>query len=405
MRIAVLVALAVLLSLALVLFSLPESRTVSGPVMLRETPPPDDAPRDERPVVAPTLVQSMQQAMREARRECEPDEAGELQEPEENDGRSRRERAALEARARLREEQRREARHRSRIRSIIRQLDLSADAEHLYVASVLTSVEAPDSIVSRIQRAAAIDPANPMIAMQWLYGCSTFAEACDEGLGAAESFAVTTDRSNAELWFAIASARATRNDPGGALEALRSANAATEYREYWFERILVFDRALAASTSTASLDRLTDAIGMVAAMPDVTADLLVLCKEKIKDSAEWRVECLRAGELIESAGETIMSTTLGMALQGDVYELEGDTRRAEQVSRRGRQMWNRYVALQSSPEVLNALRNEMLLRRWIETALAHGEMAATEELLVAAEALKDQPGYDPCLTVGGLGVN
>ncbi len=403
MRIAVLVAIALLLCLALLIQSMPESRTVSGPVSIHKTPPPVDAATDERPVVAPTLVQSIQQAMREARRECEPDEADELQELEENDGRSRRERAALEARARLREEQRREARHRFRMRSIIRQLDLSADAEHLYVASVLTPVEAPDSIISRIERAARIDPASPLIAMQWLYGCSTFAEACEEGLGVAETFAITTDRSNAELWFTIANARATRNDLDGALEALRRANAATEYREYWFERILVFDRALAASTSTASLERLTNAIGMVAAMPDVTAALMKLCKSRGEESAEWRVECLRAGEKIESGAETIMSTTMGMALQGDVYELEGDTRRAAEVTQRGRRLRDRHVKLGTSPEVLNALKNETLMRRWIETAMAHGELAATEQLKIEAEALKDQPDYDPCLTLGGLG--
>ena len=386
MRMAIAIGVAVLLCVALVIRILPEREPAPASVLpdaglppVTHSTTPDPEPEPASPMV-PNTMEQMLSANPTASVDCQ------------NDVGTSRQNLTMYLRGQLGAA----PWQKQGEQMIIDPLAASSDAEHLYVASVLTGNDAPGARLSRIERAAEIDPANALVATQWLYLCAEHADDCGVPIADIERRAIEAEKGNARTWAAVASARVARGDKAGALDALRQANATSEYRDGWFDRIELFERALAASTSASAHARLIAAVGMTASTPNDAIEVLMACESEGKTSSVWRVECLRLGEVMAASGETVTTQAMGLGLQAKMHEFAGDERREKEREADAKKLMAAYETLTDSPRLEDAWRNENLLRLFLETGQARGELAGMEAVVAEAERLANEPGYDPC---------
>lgn len=273
---------------------------------------------------------------------------------------------------------------------MLRVLGASADAEHLLIAALVSWAKQPDRAVVMLDRAAALDPRNPLIASQAL-GLCLEVETCGRPPAELERRLIAADKANALAWVEVARSRLRRDDEPGALAAMREAAAAPEVNEYFSSNVLLFERGLAASTDLAPFERITASIGHAAAVFSGSFLVFKDCLERAKGSAEWRDVCLRLGQQLEQVGRTILSQSIGMNIQAKMYEYGGDTREQRDVEVRQDRFESDWSALMDITARSAQLRDATVARRYLETFESAGELAAMRYLAAEVEARLPAP--------------
>ena len=274
---------------------------------------------------------------------------------------------------------------------MLRVLGASVDAEHLLIAALVSWAKQPDKAVMMLDRAAALDPRNPLIASQALGFCLEV-ETCGRPPAELERRLIAADKANALAWVEVARSRLRRHDEPGALAAMREAAAAPEVNEYFSSNVLLFERGLAASTDLAPFDRIPASIGHAAAVFSGSFLVFKDCLERAKGSAEWRDVCLRLGQQLEHGGRTILSQSIGMNIQAKMYEYGGDTREQRDVEVRQDRFESDWSALMDITARSAQLRNATVARQYLETFESAGELAAMRYLAAEVEARLPAPG-------------
>jgi hypothetical protein len=274
---------------------------------------------------------------------------------------------------------------------MLRVLGASADAEHLFIAALVSWTKQPVNAVKMLDRAAAMDPRNPLIASQALGLCLEI-ETCERAPAELERRLIAADKANALAWVQVARSRLGRNDEPGALAAMREAAAAPQVNEYFSSNVLLFERGLAASTDLGPFDRITASIGHAAAVFSGSFMIFKDCVERAKGSAEWRDVCLRLGQQLEHGGRTILSQSIGMNIQAKMYEYGGDTREQRDVEVRQDRFESDWSALMNITARSAQLRNATVARQYLETFETAGELAAMRYLAAEVEARLPAPG-------------
>ena len=274
---------------------------------------------------------------------------------------------------------------------MLRVLSASADAEHLLIAALVSWQKQPDKAVQMLDRAAAMDPRNPLVASQALELCLEI-ETCGRSPAELERKLIAADKANALAWVQVARSRLKRNDEPGALAAMREAAAAPEIKEYFTDNVLLFERGLAASTDLPPFDRIAAGIGHAAAVFSGSFLIFKDCLERAKGSAEWRDVCLRLGQQLEHGSRTILARTIGLNIQARMYEYGGDTREQQDVDARYDRFKKDWSAL--TPQTIRSeqLRDATVARRYLETFESAGELAAMRYLAAEVEARLPAPG-------------
>ena len=268
---------------------------------------------------------------------------------------------------------------------MLRVLGSSADAEHLLVAALVSWRKAAEEALRLLAHAEAADPRNPLVASQILELCLAI-DSCTLARPRMERNLIAADKANGIAWVTVARSRLGRADEAGALAAMREAAAAPSMEDRFADYVRLFERALAASSNLSPYERSIAAHGHGAAV--FTAGFLITrdCDERAMNSAEWRDACLRLGERFEHSGRTILTRGIGLGLQAKMYEYGGDSRAQENVERRYQQFREESTALASRTARAMELKDATVMRQYLDTFAAAGEIAAMEYLAGEIEA-------------------
>ena len=269
--------------------------------------------------------------------------------------------------------------------ALLRVLSASPDAEHRLVAALASWSSDQDRALSLLGEAAARDPRHPLIASQILMLC-TEVDACGRARPQLERNLIAADRGNAMAWVQVTRSRLQRNDERNGLAALREAAAAATVDEYLPDYVMLFDRGLAAASDLEPFDRMVAAVGLAAAPANDVYMITRDCAERAAHLSEWRDACLRLGERFEHDSLTILAQAVGIRMQADMYELEGDTRAAETAMQRRQDLDDRWLQLGSRTVQAEKLRDATVIRHYFETFDSGGELQAMEYLAAEVES-------------------
>jgi hypothetical protein len=269
--------------------------------------------------------------------------------------------------------------------AMLRVLGASTDAEHLLVAALISWRKSPEKALVLLGQAESADPRNSLIASQILELCLEI-DACIRARPEMERNLIVADKANGIAWVTVARSRLSRADEAGALAALRQAAAAPSMEDHFADHVLLFERALAASSDLPPFERSIAAHGHGAAV--FTASFLIAgdCEERALNSAEWRDACLRLGERFEHGGRTLLTQAIGLGMQSKMYEYGGDSRAQEVVERRNQQHREELTRIESRTNRALELKDATVMRQYLDRFVASGEMAAMQFLAAEIEA-------------------
>lgn len=260
-------------------------------------------------------------------------------------------------------------------------LTASTTAEHKLAAALLAYWDmSAAGALELLVEAGRLDPSNPMIAARMLQMCQIGQEECGLSIADLEMQAVVKDRGNADAWARVATSRASRSDYAGALDALQEAASAPEFNEYYVDYILLFDRALAASTELSSDERLRVAYSYATATPLTLNDMSGPCMEQASESGEWLNACLRWGERQELESKSTSGRLYGLVLQQYMYRLSGDAREEASAKDRQNEVADKSQKQIEAVSAVDWSRHEPVLRNYLDMYAATDEFAAMDYL-------------------------
>lgn len=284
-------------------------------------------------------------------------------------------------------EQEREERLERIMRDAVRVLQVSADADHLLAVALLSWRKQPQVAIEALSAASVADKTHPLVAAQLLQMCSRKGVSCEQSLQELEKRAIHADRGNGMLWVLVARSRLLWSDESGALSALKEAVAATTVDEYWIDYVMLFDRSLAASSSLSSIDRLEAAFGIAAAVPSTELLISRDCEARAAELPEWLDVCIKLGERLERDGHTTMSQGIGLGLQKTLYKLAGDARQQEITDHRYQKFRQDHLEKLKSLSILDSVRDESVMRKYVEVFAVSDEFAALDYLATEVERI------------------
>lgn len=279
---------------------------------------------------------------------------------------------------------------------IEKSLKHSKDPEHLLMVALLGSGTTSKLGVSAMEKALAVDPDNLLTLWNFLDACSLHPEATVCANGSIEKRAILANGDNGLLWGKIADYRLERGDIAGAYGALIKATSAPWFNNYFIEHVEMLERGLAAATNYPYRKRITNAIGVAAAMPFMFYNVFQGCEEQAAGSAEWLQACIEYGKRLEHDGRTILSIGFGISLQRQMYEVAGDTTKIEQAVLRFRRIADTMESGYSDDGWVLLAYDDQVLADYMTEWSAHGELRAMQFVQEEVVRLSQQPGYDPC---------
>ncbi len=272
-------------------------------------------------------------------------------------------------------------------------LEASGDPEHQMVAALLVWRKQPERAAMALNEAARLDPSHPIVASQHLELCDRAGGYCGEPRVTLENRLIATDKANGMAWLQVTRSRLSRSDEAGALEALRAAATSATFEDFFAEHVLIFDRAITATTGASPGESIENAFGFAAAMLSSAYLVSRDCKERSTSSAEWHDLCLRLGERLEYDSRTFMGMMIGVGIQKNAYELAGDTRMLGAVTARAEEARDEWRALLMQTDNTMGFGDPVLMREYLEQLLTNDELTAMRHL--NAEAARRRQARGP----------
>ena len=274
----------------------------------------------------------------------------------------------------------------------------SSNAEHVAVAAMAMSNLEPREKLSYLEKAASMEPMNPMIQYDRLHLCHLIdgisADTCDYEAALAD--ARKADPGNGAVLAHLAHRLFVRGgDKTAAEHAMIEAASAPYVNHFSIERLAVVQSMVTAAevVDTGSMSELVlkihDATNVLPQLPSpCLIDTLV--------SGRSTQSCRRYGELLLENFESPFQSMLGTKLQQFALSAEGNdiganTLEAELAALRDRNLYvgKHWFYMWSSPE---------LSTRYLEDMLANGHEHAFAQLDAAiANINADDPFHDPCV--------
>jgi hypothetical protein len=269
----------------------------------------------------------------------------------------------------------------------------SDDVEIRIAVAVATSLSDPEGAHRILSSAEQAAPESPLPLWHLLEFCALYVDA--PGCDTVDTRAVTAHGDNAMFLAKAASLRLGRGDKAAALELLEQAGSAAYLDNYWIEHVFLFERALAATGKYSYAERVIDAFGLAAALAISEYDLVKACRQESGESESWRDACLAFAQRLYSDSDTLVDKMIGLAMIKSVYELSGDLKSMRETEAIRTSLSDRYVRNDQDAQLL-LVKDHNVMRGYLETWEADGEMAALDFVRSEVERLSQLPGYDPC---------
>ena len=276
------------------------------------------------------------------------------------------------------------------------ELEKSSHAEHVLAAAMLSQLKSVDGLLQLLEKAAKIDPNNPLIAWNQLQLCREQEGAnCD--LAKAEANARRVDSSNGAVWLQIAMLRLSEGNEDAAAEAARRAIAGPRFDSYFIDQVILIERALSTHGEGSYVDRIHAGFGFGAAMVTSYNDITTHCDSVGGADATWIDLCDQLGEKMFADSTSLLDRAIGAALRRIAAVQSGNDAEIARATAREAEFREYHQQLASSREATALLTNdEAALRRFVENFSVYGEIEAQERLHADVERLKRSPDYDQC---------
>lgn len=268
----------------------------------------------------------------------------------------------------------------------------TADDPSLILASALLSAD-EDERIRRLHRSFQMDPSSRLAMWHLVQECF------DRECGGRELLdeAVRVDGDNAAIWIERARKFIQEEEWEAAEEELRQGIAAPRYDIYFFEEVMLVDRALAAGSSLGDTDRSVAAFGIAAAIAiPQYGDITNACKSESNDTSTWASLCDQIGEVMMAKGGTMIDHAIGIELRRNAAERVGDQ--------------SAVARFQQQRDVIKQLQDELIMSgaaalsendyafqsRYLDYFAAYGELEAFRHAAEDARRLRADPTYDQC---------
>ena len=279
-------------------------------------------------------------------------------------------------------------------RDAIDVLSTSEDPEYLLAAALL-DFDRDDANESKLlARAMAQLPKHPVALWHRLQHCEAGGCNRDEIAMAA----VAADPTNGMLWLEIARGRLQADDWAGAERALQRAIVSSRFDTYFYDYALLIERGLAASTNLDYSDRVVFGIGVAAAVaiPSFN-EVLLACQSGENDAVVWVPLCDELGKSMHEHSRELISTMIGWGYRQVAAERAGDSALVASLKKESEAVSERYSFRQIRVGASALLENDpTVLRNYLDDFRTHGELAAIDRLVDAAERLRADETYDQC---------
>jgi tetratricopeptide (TPR) repeat protein len=260
-------------------------------------------------------------------------------------------------------------------------LAASLAGEHLHAAALLASDS--EKRLELFEDAYSVNPNNAQLVYDALGYCI--------GRNARDDCAASewarrlqlVDSENSDAWRLIATQRYQDGDESSALVALRrAANSATS-NSYYFDKVELFERSLAAVADMSYVERANMAFGLASMSIANSRGLFDMCREEAPRDGQWAEACLEFGRSQERKSKTLLGMLVALNLQRIVLEKGGETEEWERVvDRQARirpslnSVASRHLALRG----VLMLATPRALTEYLATARVEGEANAEANL-------------------------
>lgn len=277
-------------------------------------------------------------------------------------------------------------------------LQESGDTEHLLAAALMSTDRTV--IQELLDRVLIADPANRVAHWKNLENCHARGSDCDRR--AVEAAALAVDGANGLVWIGIASALMGDERWDEAELALRRAAVAPRFDSYFMEFALLIERGLAATSEMDYTERMVAGFGYSAAtaIPGYS-QMTRRCTGEADGYLLPADTCFELGEQMARYGTELLAVLIGMSVKRHAASRLGNEELARKLESDTRRIRDGVLQERVDSGAQALLQNDAaLLRRYVDTFVAHGEIRATEALVAEARRLREDPGYDPCNFVG-----
>ncbi len=219
-----------------------------------------------------------------------------------------------------------------------------------------------------------------------------------------EALAIEADVDNGMMWAQVASRRLAAGRDEEAVEAMRRAIAARRFDMYFSEQLQVLERGFAAVTGWTFPERIIYGSDSIASNPSNLVTIREYCRRT--DSTEWIGLCDELGERIYVEGGETSARLIGIEMRQAVLESRADDDQLAALEQDYLDLKALQSALFEDAGALNLLLNdEQVMRDFISTIDAHGEVEAALLLQERTDRLRATPGYDQCNFVSNPYIN
>ena len=280
----------------------------------------------------------------------------------------------------------------------VAQLQQSGDTEHLLAAALMSTDRR--ELQELLDRVLIADPTNRVAHWKNLENCHALGSECDRP--AVEAPVLAVDSVNGLVWIDVAGAHMSNEHWEAAEDALRRAAAAPRFDTYFMEYALLIERGLAATTELGYTDRMVAGIGFAAAA--ATPGFREMTRRCTGEADGYVIPadiCFELGAQMARYGTEVLTVLIGKSVQRHAASRLGNERLSRELDSEKQQIRDAVLREGADSGAHVLLQNDAgVLRRYIETFVAHGEIHATEALVAEARRLREDPDYDQCNFVG-----
>ena len=198
--------------------------------------------------------------------------------------------------------------------------------------------------------------------------------------------AIASDSNNGAIWVGAISFYAIKGDDEGVMDSIEALEKASLFNERFGEKALLYAQALEGSTSHDFNVNAITGMGKAVSTFPAYSTITRWCEQGLDDAVKANA-CFTLGKQLETRSKTVMSKAIGIALQKNVFEFEGDTDAIQLIEKKRRELTQ---GPQSQKALIMLMLDERLLRSWLNNLDLQGELKSQRLLVEEAEVLYEE---------------
>ncbi|MFV0276957.1 MAG: hypothetical protein ACK5HY_07210 [Parahaliea sp.] len=202
---------------------------------------------------------------------------------------------------------------------------------------------------------------------------------------ALEDRLLQVDPDNGLSWMLQGVAAYRAGHTGAALRALARVVELDTFSSHFAEQALGFADATATYLPDYATGSVAFAAGLAAGNLPRYQSMFEMCKAEAAGQAQWLSTCLAVGQQMETRGEDILSSAVGLELQREMYELVGAQDKKTEVAKRSQALREPPLRAAEAGRLTDPY-DDRAVRVFLEDAAKYGERQALLRLVKSGAA-------------------